>query len=67
MEMAKEKDPGFDLYWFCMALKEIEDYPDEIPQWPVEMLVEVNISDLKNKFANLAREIMARIKKDQPG
>jgi hypothetical protein len=31
------------------------------------MLVEVNISDLKNKFENPAREIMAGIKKDQPG
>ena len=65
--MAKEKDPGFDLYWFCMALREIEAYPDEITPWPVDMLVEVNVSELKNKFANLAREIMGRIKKDQPG
>ena len=65
MEKAKEKDPGFDLYWFCMALREIEAYPDEIPQWPVDMLVEVNVSELKNKFADLAREIMDRIKKDQ--
>ena len=67
MELAKEKDPGFDLYWFCMALREIEAYPDEITQWPVDMLVEVNVSELKNKFADLAREIMGRIKKDQPG
>jgi predicted nucleotidyltransferase component of viral defense system len=65
MEKAKEKDPGFDLYWFCMALREIEAYPDEIAQWPVDMLVEVNVSELKNKFADLAREIMDRIKKDQ--
>ena len=65
MEKAKEKDPGFDLYWFCMALREIEAYPDEIAQWPVDMLVEVNVSELKNKFANLAWEIMDRIKKDQ--
>jgi len=67
MEKAKEKDPGFDLYWFCMALREIEAYPDEIAQWPVDMLVEVNVSELKNKFADLAREIMDRIKKDQRG
>lgn len=65
MEKAKEKDPGFDLYWFCMALREIEAYPDEIAQWPVDMLVEVNVSELKNKFADLAWEIMDRIKKDQ--
>ena len=64
---ANKANPGFDLYWFCMALKEIKAYPDEIAQWPLDMLVEVNIADLKNKFANLAREIMGRIKKDQPG
>jgi hypothetical protein len=65
MEKAREKDPGFDLYWFCMALREIEAYPDEIAQWPVDMLVEVNVPELKNKFADLARKIMGRIKKDQ--
>jgi len=30
LEIAKEKEPVFDLYWFCMALKETEACPDEI-------------------------------------
>ena len=67
MEKAREKDPGFDLYWFCMALREIEAYPDEIAQWPVDMLVEVSVRELKSKFGIPARELMGRIKKDHPG
>lgn len=62
MEMAKQKDPGFDLYWFSVALKEVDKFPDEIAQWPVDMLVEVNARDLKSKFLSLAREIMDKIK-----
>ncbi len=62
MEMAKQKDPGFDLYWFSVALKEVDKFPDDIAQWPVDMLVEVNAKDLKSKFLSLAREIMDKIK-----
>ncbi len=60
--MAKQKDPGFDLYWFCVALREVKDFPDEIQRWPVDMLVEVDVKDLKNKFLNLAYKIMENIK-----
>lgn len=63
MEMAKQKDPGFDLYWFSMALKEVDAFPDESEQWPVDMLVEVNIGELKSRFLSLAREIMDKIKR----
>jgi len=62
MEMAKQKDPGFDLYWFSVALKEVDKFPDEIDQWPIDMLVEVNARELKSKFLSLAREIMDKIK-----
>ncbi len=61
--MAKQKDPGFDLYWLSVALKEVGEFPDEISQWPVDMLVEVNVSELKNKFLTIAREIMDKIRK----
>ena len=63
MEMAKQKDPGFDLYWFSMALKEVDAFPDDIAQWPVDMLVEVDARKLKGKFLSLAREIMDKIKR----
>jgi len=63
MEMAKQKDPGFDLYWFNMALGEVDAFPDEMAKWPVDMLVEVDAQELKSKFSSLAREIMDKIKK----
>lgn len=62
MEMAIQKDPGFDLYWFAVALKEVDDFPDDIGQWPIDMLVEVDVKELKGKFLSLAREIMDKIK-----
>ena len=63
MEMAKKKDPGFDLYWFSIALKEVDEFPDEIDQWPVELLVEVKGRELKEKFRTLSREVTEKIKK----
>lgn len=61
-KMAKQKDPGFDPYWFSVALKVVDECPDEIGQWPVDMLVEVSVRELKSKFLSLAREIMDKIK-----
>ena len=55
LEMAKEKDPGFDLYWFSVALQEIKDFPDEIDRWRVEMLVKIDVSELKDLFITLSR------------
>jgi len=63
MEMAKQKDPGFDLYWFSLALGEVDAFPDKISQWPVDMLVGIDAREVKNKFSSLAREIMGRIKR----
>lgn len=63
MEMARQKDPGFDLYWFSIALKEVDAFPDEIGQWPVDMLVEVDGKKLKRTFSSLAREVMDKIKR----
>ncbi|MFH0795639.1 MAG: nucleotidyl transferase AbiEii/AbiGii toxin family protein [Candidatus Omnitrophota bacterium] len=59
--LAKQKDPGFDLYWFAIALKEADKFPDEITQWPVDMVAEINAGELKSKFLDLAHEIMDRI------
>lgn len=65
MEMARQKDPGFDLYWFSAALKEVGEFPDEIGQWPVDLLVEVDAKEIKGEFLSLARELMDRIKKSR--
>ena len=67
MEMAKQKDPGFDLYWFCAALKEVDEFPDAIAQWPVDMLIEVDVIELKNKFLDLAKQIMDKIREAREG
>jgi len=62
-ELAKKKDPGFDLYWMAAALEKVKSFPDEINRWPVEMLTEIDISNLKKKFLFLAVEIMERLRK----
>jgi predicted nucleotidyltransferase component of viral defense system len=62
-ELAKGKDPGFDLYWMAIALKKVENFPDEINLWPVDMIKDVNPKEIKTLFSKLAIEIMERIKK----
>jgi hypothetical protein len=63
LDLAPQKDPGFDLYWLAVSLEKVRRFPDDIAQWPVDMLVEVDARELKGKFLSLAREIMDRIKK----
>jgi len=58
-------DPGFDLYWFSVALQEVKDFPDEIDRWRVEMLVKIDVSELKDLFITLSRKIMDKIKGGQ--
>jgi len=61
--IAKQKDPGFDLYWFAVALNQVEDFPDDIEKWPVDMLIEVDAEELKKDFLNLSQYVMGKIKK----
>jgi len=65
-ELAPQKDPGFDPYWLAVALEKVRGFPDEVSQWPVDMLVEVDARELKGKFLSLARQIMDKIKKINP-
>lgn len=67
LELAAQKDPGFDLYWLTVSLEKVRDFPDDITKWPVDMLVDVNVEELKNKFLGLAREIMDEIKGSRNG
>ena len=62
VRLALRKDPGFDLYWLAIALEKVTEYPDDIKEWPVEMLAAVNVTDLKRLFSSLARETMTTIK-----
>jgi hypothetical protein len=62
LDMAKQKDPGFDLYWFAAALAQVDSYPDDIEKWPVDMLVDIDAGVLKKTFLDFSREIMEKIR-----
>jgi len=62
LELAKQKDPGFDLYWLAVALYKVKEFPDNINELPIEMIKEIDIKELKNQFLSLSKEIMEKIK-----
>jgi predicted nucleotidyltransferase component of viral defense system len=62
IELAKQKDPGFDLYWLAIALHKIRNFPDNLRDWPVDTIKKVDIKELKGLLLNLSREIMDKIK-----
>jgi hypothetical protein len=57
-DLARQKDTGFDLYWFAVALNRVAKYPDEIERWPVKMLLDCDPLALKRSFQDLAMQIM---------
>ena len=59
VELARQKDTGFDLYWFAVALNCTAKFPDEIERWPVKMLLECDPVELKRSFHDLAMKILA--------
>lgn len=61
LEAAQQKDPGFDLYWFVVALDRATDFPDEPERWPVQMRRPFDPRDLKDTFRRLALDLMGRI------
>ena len=65
LQLAAKKDPGFDIYWFAVALEKVEGYPDEPDRWPVEMLVPFSPRALKGMFSAIKREIMQLINGDK--
>ena len=62
MELAKQKDPGFDLYWLAIALNKVKEYPENVENLPVEMIREINVKELKELFLTLSKEVMRKIK-----
>jgi predicted nucleotidyltransferase component of viral defense system len=58
-DLAHQKDAGFDLYWFAIALNRTAEFPDEIERWPVKMLVMCDPIALKRSFQNLALKILS--------
>lgn len=61
LKLAKQKDPGFDFYWFSVALQRVENFPDEIDRWPVKMLQQVHPKDIKSSFLTLAQNLMKNL------
>lgn len=64
LDLAAQKDPGFDLYWFAVALDQARDFPEELARWPVKMLVELSPAVLKRDFQRLSIRIMNLIARD---
>ena len=61
LTLAAEKDPGFDLYWFAVALNRSAGFPDELERWPVKMLQPLEPTELKQQFQRLALQLLARV------
>ncbi len=58
---ARQKDPGFDLYWFTIALNRVQEFPDDLGRWPVDMILPLNPADLKRTFQTLAMQLMKQV------
>ena len=61
LPLAAQKDPGFDLYWFAVALNRASEFPDEVERWPVKMLIPFDPLRLKDEFHSLALALMSMI------
>lgn len=60
LAQAVQKDQGFDLYWFAVALDRAAGFPDELERWPVHMLHPLDPRALKAQFQELALQMMTR-------
>jgi hypothetical protein len=67
LALAAEKDPGFDLYWFAVALNRAADFPDEAERWPVKMLKPFDAVVLKRQFQEMALSLMSQVTGGRPG
>lgn len=65
LEQAAQKDTGFDLYWFAIALNRCENFPDEIERWPVKMLQPFDPRAIKKTFLEWAIKLMDKTTKKE--
>lgn len=49
---------GFDPYWFAVALKRAEEFPDSIFAWDVAMIFAIDALQVKERFRNLSKKIL---------
>ncbi|HXF69098.1 MAG TPA: nucleotidyl transferase AbiEii/AbiGii toxin family protein [Thermoflexus sp.] len=67
LELASRKDPGFDLYWFAVALNRAASFPDHADGWPVKMILPLDPPEIKRSFQRLAMDLMSRITRPERG
>jgi len=60
--LAAQKDPGFDVYWFIIALNKSSKFPDELNRWPVQVLLPFNPIELKEYFQTLMKRLSDRLR-----
>lgn len=60
LEQAAQKDPGFDLYWFALALNRSENFPDESERWLVKMIQPFEPRKLKQTFLDWAVKLLEK-------
>ena len=58
--LAKKKDPGFDLYWFGVALERINTFSKETADIHL-LLKPVKIEELKNFFQQWRKELTKKL------
>ena len=61
MEKVEKKDPGFDPYWFAVALRKVEEFPDEVERWPVEMVVDISAREVEEFLYELGTRIATEL------
>jgi predicted nucleotidyltransferase component of viral defense system len=60
IQKAFQKDPGFDLYWFGIAMERIRDFADDSPD--LHLLARpCTMNELKEFFSNWIRDILKEI------
>jgi len=64
LHLASRKDPGFDLYWFAVALNRVATFPDELERWPVKMVTLFDPEELKRQFQDWALTLMSKVAGD---
>lgn len=65
-DLAKKKDPGFELYWLGVAMERIEAFPDDAPD--LHMMVKpCRMSDLRAYFKEWRMAIAREIAGGRPG
>jgi len=62
IDLATQKDPGFDIYWLTIALNKSANFPDQLDRWPVKVLIPFDPVELKDNFQSLIKRLSGRLR-----